>query len=105
MALGFWIFVCFFCFLEELAHGRFDKEIRSEATASAGSGRMKRVRRSCGCHSHNGFLLSERASELYVDEVLDGKGHVLYLDKVGSVSAFDLDLDYDEKHTELNADS
>ena len=45
--------------------------------------------------SRNGFLTakghawiqSERASELYVDEVLDGQGRRLYLDKDGSVSA------------------
>ena len=30
---------------------------------------------------------SEEASELYVDEVLDGSGRFSYLDSVGSVSA------------------
>jgi len=32
------------------------------------------------------FLDSERASELYVDEVLDGSGRFQYLDVPGSVS-------------------
>jgi hypothetical protein len=51
--------------------------------------------------SRNGFLTakglawieSERASELYVDEVLDGQGRRLYLDSSGSVSATDEDED------------
>jgi len=38
--------------------------------------------RGCGL-----FADSERASELFVDEVLDGSGRFLYLDSVGSVSA------------------
>jgi len=33
------------------------------------------------------FLESELASEMYVDEVLDGSGGLLYLDRVSSVSA------------------
>ena len=33
------------------------------------------------------FLDSEKASELYVDEVVDGAGRLLYLDVSGSVSA------------------
>ncbi len=33
------------------------------------------------------FLDSEEAAELYVDEVLDGSGRLLYLDSSGSVSA------------------
>jgi len=33
------------------------------------------------------FMESELASELYCDEVLDGSGRLLHLDKVGSVSA------------------
>jgi len=33
------------------------------------------------------FLGSEEASELYVDEVLDGSGRFLYVDSVVSVSA------------------
>ena len=32
---------------------------------------------------------SEEASELYVDEVLDGSGSFQYLDKVGSVSGLE----------------
>ena len=42
------------------------------------------------------FLSSERAVELYVDEVLDGSGRLLHLDRVGSVSGlirFDSRLD------------
>ncbi len=34
---------------------------------------------------------SELASELYCDEVLDGQGQFLYLDRVVSVSALDED--------------
>ena len=37
------------------------------------------------------FMESERASELYVDEVLDGQGSFQQLDWVGSVSAVDRD--------------
>ena len=33
------------------------------------------------------FTDGEVASELYVDEVLDGSGRLLYLDRVSSVSA------------------
>jgi len=33
------------------------------------------------------FLLSEGASEMYVDEVVDGQGRLQYIDRVGSVSA------------------
>ncbi len=33
------------------------------------------------------FLDSEEASELYVDEVLDGSGRLLYLDRTVSMSA------------------
>ena len=33
------------------------------------------------------FLQSEKAAELYVDEVLDGRGRFLYLDNRVSVSA------------------
>ena len=49
----------------------------------------------CKCFSHNGFLTrlgiafmeSERAAEMYVDELVDGQGEFQYLDSVGSVSA------------------
>ncbi len=33
------------------------------------------------------YLRSERAAEDYTDEVVDGEGRLLYLDKVASVSA------------------
>jgi len=32
------------------------------------------------------FMASEKAAELYVDEVLDGEGRLLHLDSIGSVS-------------------
>ncbi len=51
------------------------------------------------------FLASERAAELYVDEVLDGSGRLLHLDITGSVSALvevEDDFDYDATHIELN---
>jgi len=51
------------------------------------------------------FLGSEKAAELFVDEVLDGSGRFQYLDKSGSVSAMvevEDDFDYDPKHVELN---
>ncbi len=37
--------------------------------------------------SLDAFLHSELAAEMYVDEVLDGSGNLLYVDRVGSVSA------------------
>ncbi len=40
------------------------------------------ILRGCGLPAE-----SEEASELYVDEVLDGSGRFRYLDSVGSVSA------------------
>ena len=39
------------------------------------------------------FLSSERAAELYVDEVLDGSGRLLHLDSTGSVSGLELERD------------
>jgi len=33
------------------------------------------------------FVASEEAAVAYVDETVDGEGHLLYVDKVGSVSA------------------
>ncbi len=54
---------------------------------------------SCGCYAHNGFLTragylrSELAAEQYCDEVVDGNGFPLHLDRVGSVSALDEDED------------
>ncbi len=43
------------------------------------------------------FLKSERASELYVDEVLDGSGRVQYLDTEVSVSGPLLDPVWDAR--------
>ena len=51
------------------------------------------------------FLGSERAAEMYVDELVDGAGRVQYLDKVASVSGaieIETDCDYDPTHNELN---
>ena len=51
------------------------------------------------------FMASELASEMYVDEVLDGQGRLQYIDKVGSVSGLievEDDFDYDPTHIELN---
>ena len=36
---------------------------------------------------HAQFMQSELACEMYCDEIVDGHGNVLYLDKVVSVSA------------------
>ena len=50
---------------------------------------MKARARTCGCHSHNGLLLSLEGlaqRELKLDGV-DDVDASLYLDKVGSVSA------------------
>jgi len=44
------------------------------------------------------FLETEEAAVDYVDEVLDGEGHVLHLDSTGSVSGLvevEVDADYD----------
>ncbi len=52
-----------------------------------------------------GFMGTEYASELYIDEVLDGQGRLQYLDKVGSVSGLvevEEDYDYDPEHVQLN---
>ena len=51
------------------------------------------------------FLASEEAAVLYVDDVLDGSGNVLHLDKPSSVSALieiENDFVYDPAHIELN---
>jgi len=51
------------------------------------------------------YLGTERAAEDYCNEVVDGEGRLLYLDKVGSVSALvevEDDFDYDPTHNELN---
>ncbi len=51
------------------------------------------------------FLELEEASELYVDEVIDKRGTMCYLDKSGSVSALieiENDCEYDPDHIELN---
>ncbi len=39
------------------------------------------------------FMRLEIASELYVDEVLDGSGRLQYIDTMGSVRGLDLDRD------------
>jgi len=39
------------------------------------------------------FLASEKAAELYVNEVLDGEGRFLHLDSTGSVSGLELERD------------
>ena len=63
--------------------------------------------RTCGCHSHNGLLLSPEGlaqRELELDEV-DAMGPDRYLDKVGSVSGLvevEVDSEYDPQHSELN---
>ncbi len=51
------------------------------------------------------FMESEVASEMYVNEEVDGSGRLLYIDKVGSVSGLvevEDDFDYDPTHIELN---
>ena len=64
-------------------------------------------KRLCGCHSHNGLLLSPEGlaqRELKLPE-FDAMDTVVYLDRVGSVSALvevEGDYDYDPKYTELN---
>jgi len=48
------------------------------------------------------FVASEEAAVAYVDEKVDGDGHLLYIDKVGSVSALVEDEDgYVLNHNEL----
>ncbi len=56
-------------------------------------------------HVSSQFLESEKACELYVDEVLDGAGRIQYLDSTVSMSAMvevEEDCDYDPTHIELN---
>ncbi len=51
------------------------------------------------------FLESEAAAEDFCDELLDGAGNILYLDRPGSVSALieiEEDFVYDPTHIELN---
>ncbi len=51
--------------------------------------------RTCGCHSHNGLVLSPEGlaqRTLSLDEV-DGMDASRYLDKVGSVSGLELERD------------
>ena len=51
------------------------------------------------------YLASERAAVDYCNEVVDGAGRQLYLDRLGSVSALvevEADCDYDPTHIELN---
>ncbi len=50
------------------------------------------------------FLASEQAAELYVNEVLDGRGNIQYLDRSGSVSALvevEVDAEYVPDHNQL----
>ena len=52
-----------------------------------------------------GYMASEQASLDFVDEVVDGSGRLLYVDKVSSMSALvevEDDYDYDPTHIELN---
>ena len=54
---------------------------------------------------HRFYLRSEQASLDYCNEVVDGGGRRLYLDKSGSVSALvevEADVAYDPLHIELN---
>ena len=59
----------------------------------------------CEARRTRRYLASERAAEDYCDEVVDGGGRSLYLDRVGSVSALvevEDDFDYDSTHIDLN---
>jgi hypothetical protein len=62
--------------------------------------------RRCGCHSHNGFVLSpEGLAQQFSLEGLAPRGADDYVDREGSVSALvevEEDSIYDENHTELN---
>ena len=63
--------------------------------------------RRCGCHSHNGLLLSPEGLAQREPESLELAGVAArrYLDKVGSVSALieiENDFAYDPDHVELN---
>ncbi len=67
--------------------------------------------RNCGCHSHNGLLLSPEGLAQWTREGPELAGMVAtrYLDRVGSVSGLRRDeimedLDYDPSHTELNTE-
>ena len=54
---------------------------------------------------HAFYMRTEQAARDYCNEVVDGQGRLLYLDKVGSVSAMvevEDDYDYDPTHVELN---
>jgi len=51
------------------------------------------------------FVASEEAAVAYIDEMVDGDGQLVYVDKVGSVSALvevEEDFAYDPNHNELN---
>jgi len=51
------------------------------------------------------FVASEEAAVAYIDEMVDGDGKLLYVDKVGSVSGLieiENDYAYDPTHIELN---
>jgi len=55
---------------------------------------------------HRFYMCSERASVDYCNEVVDGDGRSLYLDRPGSVSGLieiENDYEYDPSHIELNA--
>ncbi len=46
------------------------------------------------------FMSSERASELYVDEVLAGDGSLLHVDKSVRVTALEMDFDLSDEDLE-----
>ncbi len=46
------------------------------------------------------FMSSEKASELYCDEVLAGDGSFVHVDRSGSVSAFEMDFDLSDEDLE-----
>ncbi len=51
------------------------------------------------------FLQTELAAEMYVDELLDGQGRSLYLDRVSRVTALteaETDAEYDPEHVKFN---
>ena len=55
---------------------------------------------------HRFYMRSEQASMDFCNEVVDGAGRKLYLDKVGSVSAMvevEADVAYDPDHALMNA--
>ncbi len=57
--------------------------------------------RNCGCHSHNGLILSpEGLAQRTGDQLsLDGMGIRQYVDRVGSVSGLELERDLYEIQT------